>query len=95
MAKVLVGVLLLVVISLVSFGIKDIPPMARVDSISRRHCSNKAFFFLSAFRSVFCYLKFNAYFFVVTERVDVAPVFPVIFVRCVRLLDRESTPSKL
>ena len=63
------------------FGVEDIPPVASAASISRSHCSNKAFFFHSAFRSVFCCLKFIAYFFVVTERADVAPVLPVMSVR--------------
>jgi len=63
------------------FGVEDIPPVASTASISRSHCSNKTFLFLSAFKSVFCCLKFIAYFFVVTERADVAPVLPVMSVR--------------
>ncbi len=77
----LVIVLLMVGISRVTFVIEDIPPIASAASISRSLCSNNAFFFLSVFRSVFCCLKFIAYFFVVTEHVDVAPVFPVMSVR--------------
>ena len=65
-------------IDLIPFGVEDIPPVASTASISRSLCSNKAFFFLSAFKSVFCCLKFIAYIFVVTERADVAPVFPVM-----------------
>ena len=76
------------------FGVEDIPPVASAASISRSLCSNKAFFFLSAFKSVFCCLKFIAYFFVVTDQADVAPVLPVMSVRWVHLLDQESTPSK-
>jgi hypothetical protein len=34
-------------------------------------------------------------FFVVTDRVNIMPVFPVILVQWVLLLDRESTPSRL
>ena len=63
------------------FGVEDIPPVASAASISRSRCSNNAFFFLSAFKSVFCCLKFIAYFFVVTKRADVAPVLPVMSVR--------------
>ena len=63
------------------FGVEDIPPVASAASISRSRCSNKAFFFRSVFRSVFCCLKSIAYFFVVTERADVAPVRPVMLVR--------------
>jgi hypothetical protein len=77
----LVIVLLMVGISQVTFVIEDIPPIASVASISRSLCSNNAFFFLSVFRLVFCCLKFIAYFFVVTEHVDVAPVFPVMSIR--------------
>ena len=63
------------------FGVEDIPPVASAASISRSCCSNKAFFFLSAFKLVFCCLKFIAYFFIVTNRADVAPVLPVMSVR--------------
>jgi hypothetical protein len=90
----LVAVLLMDAISLVSFGVEDIPPVASAASISQSCCSSKAFFFLSAFKLVFCCLKCMAYFFIVTEHVDVAPVFPVIFIRCICLLKRESMPSK-
>jgi hypothetical protein len=90
----LVIALLMDGISLVSFGVEDIPPVASAASISRSHCSSKAFFFLFTFKLVFCCLKCMAYFFVVTERVDVAPVFPVMFVWCICLLKRESAPSK-
>ncbi len=65
----LVIVLLIVGISRVTFVIEHIPPIASAASISRSLCSNNAFFFLSAFRLVFCCLKFIAYFFVVTKRV--------------------------
>ena len=65
----------------VLFRVEDIPPVASAASISRSLCSNNAFFFFSAFKSVFCCLKFMAYFFVVTERADVAPVLPVMSVR--------------
>jgi hypothetical protein len=77
----LVIILLMVGISQVTFVIEDIPPIASAASISWSLCSNNAFFFLSVFRLVFCCLKFIAYFFVVTERVDVAPVFLVMSVR--------------
>ncbi len=71
-------------------GVEDIPPVASAASISWSRCSNKAFFFLSAFKSVFCCLKFIAYFFVATERADVAPVLPVMFVDSgIRQKDRE------
>ena len=74
----------------VFFRVEDIPPVASAASISWSFCSNKAFFFLSAFKSVFCCLKFIAYFFVVTERTDVAPVLPVMFVDSgIRQKDRE------
>ena len=72
------------------FGVEDIPPVASAASISRSLCSKRAFFFRSAFKSVFCCLKFIAYFFVVTERADVAPVLPVMFVDSgIRQKDRE------
>ncbi len=76
----LVIVLLMVGISSVTFVIEDIPPIASAASISRSLCSNNVFFFLSAFRLVFCCLKFIGYFFVVTEHVEVAHVFPVMSV---------------
>ncbi len=75
---VVVIVLSTVGIDLIPFGVENIPPVASAASIL---CSNKAFFFLSVFKLVFCCLKFIAYFFVVTERADVAPVFPVMSVR--------------
>ena len=68
-------------IDLIPFGVENIPPVASAASIPRSLCSNKAFFFLSMFKSVFCCLKFIAYSFVVTERADVAPVFPVMSVQ--------------
>ena len=98
MVMVFFGVATLLAFSTVGDGIlfrvEDIPPVASAASISCSRCSNKAFFFLSAFKLVFCCLKFIAYFFVVTDRADVAPVLPVMSVRWVRLLDREPTPYK-
>ena len=86
MVIVFVGVALVIVlhmvgISRVTFVTEDIPPIASAASITRSAFSNNAFFFLSTFRLVFCCLKFIVYFFVVTKRVDVAPVFPVMSVR--------------
>ncbi len=86
MVIVLSGVNSLVALSTVGidcilFGVEDIPPVASAASISQSLCSKRAFFFRSAFKSVFCCLKFIAYFFVVTERADVAPVLPVMSVR--------------
>ncbi len=72
----LVIALLMDGISLVSFWVEDIPPVASAASISQSCCSSKAFFFLSAFKLVFGCLNCMASFFVVTEHVDVAPVFP-------------------
>ena len=86
MVMVFFGVATLLALSMVGingilFRVEDIPPVASAASISRSLCSNKAFFFLSAFKSVFCCLKFMAYFFVVTEHADVALVLPVVSVR--------------
>jgi hypothetical protein len=68
-------------------------PAAKAASILQSSCSNCAFFFLSALRLVFCCLKFIANFLVVTEHVEVQPIFPVMLIQWVRMLDRESTPS--
>ena len=69
-------------------------PVERAVSISLIRCSNAAVFFRSSLRSFFCWLKWRAYFFVVTERLEVIPVFPVISVRWVLLLDLDSMPSR-
>jgi len=66
-------------IDIISFEVEDILPVASA-SISRSFCSNKAFFFPSTFKSVFCCMKSIACFFVVTKHVDVAPVLPVMSV---------------
>ena len=45
-------------------------------------------------RSFICWLKWRAYYVMVTEWSEVIPVFPVICVRCVLLLDWDLIPSK-
>ena len=70
-------------------------PDKRADSISLRRCFKAEVFFCSSLRFFYCWLKCRACFFVVTEQLEVIPVFPVIFVRCVLLLDRDLIPSKL